>query len=357
MNSQDQYHADVIWLSRLVEWGNRYTSSAFLSGLLIAGWVPIVATIIAVDPGEADRMFLIGQILACLMVVVGPFDVWYFDQKLLPAFFRSADDRLTPTANSTLSDLSRKYDRYYAHYWWANVAIWVVLVLGVFIVSQSYFAAQGITTLVERGSYLVFFLFWLLIAGLRTHAALITVLAVKEFAEQAELDVEPLHPDGLGGLSTVGELAIQVTLINSLGSFALPLSFELASEVAFGYFVYVGVLLFILNNVALFAYPTYKMNRRAQQIREQALEENKARIRELEAKLAIPADEDGDEVSIRENQLIQMEIQRARQEFRDNQNVQLYPLSISIITKLVSSILLPIFFILFDIFISDYISV
>lgn len=355
MGVQEQYHADVIWLSRLVEWGKQYTNSALLSGLCVAGWIPVAATTVAVDPGEADRIFLVGQILACLMVVIGPFDVWYFDQKLLPGFFHAADDRLTPTADSTLSELSRRYDRYYARYWWANVAVWVVLVLGVFVVSQSYFEAQGITTLVEKGAYLVFFVFWLVIAGLRTHAALITVLAVKAFAEEAELDVEPLHPDGLGGLSTVGELAIQVTVINSLGSFALPLSFELASEAAFGYFVYVGVFLFILNNVALFAYPTYKMNRRAQEIRERALEENKERIRELEAQLAIPED-DGD-VSVKENQLLQMEIQRARQEFRDNQNVQLYPLSISIITKLVSSIILPILFILFDIFVSDLIAV
>jgi len=348
---QQQYHADVIWLSRIVEWGRQYTGSAFLSGLLTAGWIPVLATVIAVDPAEADRLFLIGQILACLMVVIGPFDVWYFDQKLLPGFFKSADERLTPTDDPTLSELSKKYDRYYARYWWATVAVWVVLVLGVFVVSQSYFEAQGITTLVEKGAYLVFFVFWLLIAGLRTHAALITVLAVKAFAEKAELDVEPLHPDGLGGLSTVGELAIQVTLINSLGSFALPLSFELAAEVEFGYFVYVGVFLFILNNVALFAYPTYKMNRRAQQIRKQALEENKQRIRELEAKLEIP-DEQND-ISVKEHQLLQMEIQRARQEFRDNQNVQLYPLSINIIAKLVSSIILPVFFILFDVFVSD----
>lgn len=355
MASQETYHADVIWLSRIVEWGRQYTDSALLSALLTAGWIPVVATVVAVDYGEAGRLFLIGQTLACLMVVIGPYDVWYFDQKLLPRFFQSADERLTPTDDPTLSELSRKYDRYYARYWWAIVAVWVVLVLGVFVVSQSYLEAQGITTLVEKGAYLVFFLFWLLIAGLRTHAALITVLAVKSFAEEARLDVEPLHPDGLGGLSAVGELAIQVTLINSLGSFALPLSFELASEVAFGYFVYVGVFLFILNNVALFAYPTYKMNRRAQQVRERALEENKERIRELEAKLTIPEDES--DVSIKEHQLLQMEIQRARQEFRDNQNVQLYPLSISIITKLISSIILPILFILFDIFISDLIAV
>lgn len=353
MNSAQEYHSDVIWLSEIVEWGRQYTHSTILSAILTTGWIPIATTIVAVDLGEADRIFLIGQSLACLMVVIGPVDVWYFDQKLLPEFFQKADRRLTPTNDTTLAGLSKKYDRYYARYWWANVAIWVVLVLGVFVVSQSYFEAQGMTTGVEKVAYLGFFIYWLVIAGLRTHAALITVLAIKSFAEEAELDIEPLHPDGLGGLSTVGELAIQVTLIMSLGSLALPLSFELASEVAFGYFVYIGVFLFILNLIALFAYPTYKMNRRAQQIREEALTENKERIRELEEKLAIP--EEQDDVDVENHQLLQMEIQRARQEFRDNQNVQLYPLSISIIARLVSSVILPILFIIFDIFISDLI--
>ena len=51
MKTSEQYHADVIWLSRLVEWGSKHTGSAFLSGLLFAGWIPVVATVIAVDPG------------------------------------------------------------------------------------------------------------------------------------------------------------------------------------------------------------------------------------------------------------------------------------------------------------------
>ena len=350
MGYSEQYHADVIWLSRLVEWGRRYTNSAFLAGLLTAGWIPVAATAIAIDPSETTRLFLIGQILACFIVVIGPFDVWYFDQKLLPGLFQKADNILTPTSDPTLANLSRKYDRYYARYWWLNVSAWAVLVLGVFIVSQSYFEAQGIRTGVERAAYLVFFLYWLTIVGLRSHAALITVLAIRSFAENATLDIDPLHPDGLGGLGTVGELAIQVTLIISLGSFALPLSFRLASEVAFGLFVYLGVFLFIVLLVLLFAYPTYKMNRRAQTIRENALEENKRRIRDLEQRLTLPHEED--EISLRENQLLQLEIQRARQEFRDNQNVQLYPLSVSIITRLGSSIILPILFIVFDIYVS-----
>lgn len=150
MDSAQDYHSDVIWLSKIVEWGRQYTHSTILSAILTTGWIPIATTIIAVDLGEADRIFLIGQSLACLMVVTGPFDVWYFDQKLLPEFFQKADRRLTSTNDTTLAGLSKKYDRYYARYWWANVAIWVVLVLGVFVVSQSYFEAQGITTGVEN---------------------------------------------------------------------------------------------------------------------------------------------------------------------------------------------------------------
>ena len=377
----DPYHEKAVWLSRLVNRGRQVTGSPFLAGLMVGGWIPVVATLVSVDAGEASRLFLVGQWLACLMVVVGPFDVWYFDERLLPGFFREVDEVLTPSDDETSRSLAERYDTYYATYWWVNVGMWAVLVLGVFVVSQPYLLEQGITTPVERAASLCFFLYWLTIVGLRSHAAIVTVLAIRAFAENATLDIDPLHPDGLGGLSAVGDLAIQVTLIISLGSFALPLSFQLASEVAFGGFVYAGVGLFVLLIALNFLYPTYKMNRRAQSIRERLLEQNRRRIRQLEAELAVPANiserfdsaerADGtDSVSersegepaapaeklgpdsVRENELVQLEIQRARREFRDHQNVQLYPLSIGIITRLASSILLPICFILFEFFIS-----
>ena len=376
----DPYHEKAVWLSRLVNRGRRITGSPFLAGLMIGGWIPVVATLVAVDPGEASRLFLVGQWLACLMVVVGPFDVWYFDERLLPGFFEEVDEVLTPSDDETSRSLAKRYDTYYATYWWVNVGVWAVLVLGVFVVSQPYLLEQGITTPVERAASLCFFIYWLTIVGLRSHAAIVTVLAIRAFAENATLDIDPLHPDGLGGLSAVGDLAIQVTLIISLGSFALPLSFQLASEVAFGGFVYAGVGLFVLLIALNFLYPTYKMNRRAQSIRERLLEQNRRRIRRLEAELAVPADirersgstdpvdntdasepSDADTAasaaelgpdSVRENELVQLEIQRARREFRDHQNVQLYPLSVGIITRLASSILLPICFILFEFFIS-----
>lgn len=353
--THQEYDTNAIWVSRLVERGRRVVDQPILAALLVGGWVPVVATLVALDTGAASTTFLVGQVLAALMVVSGPFDVWYFDQRLLPGFFQDADEVLTAADDTVATDLAAQFDRLYGRYWPASVAVWVVLVLAVFIVGQEYFASQGIDTVVERGAYLVFFIYWLTVVGLRSHAALVTVLAIRSFAEQATLDLDPLHPDGLGGLGTVGELAIQTTVVISLGSLALPLSFQIAAHVRYGGFVYAGVALFVLLVAANFFYPTYKMNRRAQQLRERLLDEHRVRIRNLEARLATPADAgDADEATVRENELLQLEIQRARREFRDHQQVQLYPLSIGIITRLVSSILLPIFFILFELFVTDF---
>lgn len=353
MSETPSYDTNAIWVSRLVERGSAAVGRPILAALLVGGWVPVVATLVAVDPAEATTGFLVGQALAALMVVSGPFDVWYFDQRLLPGFFRDADEVLTAADDAVATDLAARFDRLYGRYWPASIAVWVVLVLAVFVVGQEYFASQGITTAVERGAYLVFFIYWLTVVGLRSHAAVVTVLAIRAFAEHATLDLDPLHPDGLGGLGTVGELAIQTTVVVSLGSLALPLSFQIAAHVRYGGLVYAGVALFVLLVAANFLYPTYKMNRRAQQLRERLLDEHRARIRELERRLAAPVD-DPDEATVRENELLQLEIQRARREFRDHQQVQLYPLSIGIITRLVSSILLPIFFILFELFVTDF---
>lgn len=224
-----------------------------------------------------------------------------------------------------------------------------------------HFRAQGITALVERGTYLGFFCYWLLFAGLRSHGGLVTVLVIRAFAERVTLDVDPLHPDGLGGLSTVGTVAIRMTLIISLGSLALPLSFQIANQIQYETVVYIGVALFVLLVALNFLYLTYKVNRRAQKLREQMLDAHRERIRKLEDRLALLAEEGAeslpdDELAETDDELLELEIRRARREFEDYQSVQLYPLSIGIITRLISSILLPILFILFELFITGSLS-
>lgn len=44
------------------------------------------------------------------------------------------------------------------------------------------------------------------------------------------MEIDPLHPDGLGGLSSVGYVAIRTTLLFSAGSLFIPILFRLAPE-------------------------------------------------------------------------------------------------------------------------------
>jgi hypothetical protein len=352
-----EYNATSLWVSRIVDRTRRYVGRPSIAAFVTMGWIPIACSVVALDPSEASTAFLVGQALACLMVVPAPFDVWYYDERLLPQFFQDIQLITAESDYDKLERLATRYDTYYSTYWWASTLVWVVLVLTVFVVGQDYFQAQGITTLVERGAYLGFFCYWLLFAGLRSHGGLITVFVIYAFAEGVELDVDPLHPDGLGGLSTVGTFAIRMTVITSLGSLALPLSFQIANHIAYAEVVYVGVGLFVLLVALNFLYPTYKVNRRAQDLREEMLDAHRERIRKLEDRLALRATENGtdlpdDDLAETDDELLELEIRRARREFDDYQSVQLYPLSIGIITRLASSILLPVLFILFELFIT-----
>jgi len=352
-----EYNTTSLWVSRIVDWGSRYVGRPSVAALVTMGWIPIACTVVAIDLSEASTAFVVGQTLACLMVVPAPFDVWYYDERLLPTFFDDIELITTEDDYGTLRELAERYDTYYSRYWWASTAVWVVLVLLVFVIGQSYFRAQGITTVVERGAYLGFFCYWLVFAGLRSHGGLVTTLVIRSFAEEVSLDVDPLHPDGLGGLSTVGTFAIRMTVITSLGSLALPLSFQIANHIQYESVVYVGVALFVLLVALNFVYPTYKVNRRAQELRERMLDVHRERIRKLEDRLALLAREEeadlpNDDLAETNDELLELEIRRARREFEDYQSVQLYPLSIGIITRLVSSLLLPILFILFELFIT-----
>jgi len=352
-----EYNATSLWVSRVVDWARGHLGHPALAALCTMGWIPVACSVVAVDPGEAGTAFLVGQALACLMVVSAPYDVWYYDERLFPQFFEDIE-RITAESNyDTLQALATQYDQYYSRYWWVSTLVWVGLVLTVFVIGQGYFQSQGITGPIERAAYFGFFCYWLLFAGIRSHGALITVLVIRSFAERVQLDVDPLHPDGLGGLSTVGTFAIRMTVITSLGSLALPLSFQIAANIQYESVVYAGVALFVLLVGLNFVYPTYKVNRRAQDLRERMLDTHRERIRTLENRLAVLAngDESGlpdDHLADTDDELLELEIRRARREFEDYQSVQLYPLSIGIITRLVSSILLPVFFILFELLIT-----
>ena len=117
-----------------------------------------------------------------------------------------------------------------------------------------------------------------------------------------------------------------------------------------GAVVYFGFGIYLLVIAFSFIYPTAKINRRAQALREDHLEEYRSKIRQLESELAtIETEEQVDRKEIG----LRMEIERARKEFQDFRNVRLYPLSLGILTRLASSVLLPILITVIEFFISS----
>lgn len=343
-----------IWVSSIVEQVRQVVDSPVLASILGIGWIPIALTVAAIDVLEATPLFVVTQSLAALMVVFGPFDVWYYDERLLPGFFDRASEIVAPGQDELLREMATKYERRFARYWWVVVVPWTALVLMVFFVSDGYLASQGITSPVAYWSYFGFFTYWGIFSGLGFHGGITTVLAIREFAETVELSIDPLHPDGLGGLSQIGHFAIRTTLILSTGALALPLSFQLAAEIGLSEPVYLGVGLYVVLIAGIFLYPTFRVNQRAQALRESILDEYRTRIREMESRLDDQMEEVESDAALRENQTLQMEIQRVRREFGDYRNVQLYPLSIGILIQLLSSLLLPILFILFEMMLAQY---
>lgn len=343
-----------IWVSSIVERVRNTVNEPVIASVLAIGWVPIALTVLAIDISEATPLFIVVHSLSALMVVFGPFDVWYYDERLLPGFFDRASEIAAPGQEELLTRMAAKYDEGFATYWWIVTLPWTALVLLVFFVSDAYLASQGITDPVAYWSYFGFFAYWGLFSGLGFHGGVTTVLAIREFAERVDLSIDPLHPDGLGGLSQIGQFAIRTALILSTGGLALPLSFQIAAEIGLSEPVYLGVGLYLILIAGIFFYPTYKVNKRAQALRESTLDAYRNRIREMESRLDDQMKTVPDDAALRENQSLQMEIRRVRREFRDYRNVQLYPLSVGIFVQLLSSLLLPIFFILFEMLLAQY---
>lgn len=188
------------------------------------------------------------------------------------------------------------------------------------------------------------------LSGLGLFSVAVTIHTIWEVSN-LELHIEPLHPDGLGGLSVFGDFSIASTLLISNGALAIPLSFDMVTSDLGSVIVYAGVGLYILFIILSFVYPTYRINRKAQALREEHLDQFRSKIRRLETELSENTQEADSSLHDLE---LRLEIDRIRKEFQNYRDVRLYPLSIGIVIRLASSVLLPIGFTLFDIFLPRF---
>lgn len=345
MQQQDTYTGHSIWVSDLVEFlGQRLPIPTVPAALLTLGLIPYLLTAVffRLAGGPHDPALIAAQSSAAVVAAVGPVLIWHYDERVFPRFILEVEEVVTD--RTALVETIDHYERLFADQYWITTSLWTVFVVAVFLTNLSFLESLGVTGLGDPALfvYVLFALWWGILTGIGFHGAIVTVLCIRAVGD-LDLTIDPLHPDGLGGLSTIGYFSIRATIMISVGSFAFPLGFAVASEGNFQSIVYVGVVCYIGVILGSFIYPTLYVNRRAQAIREAILDEKRSQIKELKQQMSVNSAEG--ELSELETQL---KIQTIREDFRQYERVSLYPLSISILTRLASSILLPIVFIVLE---------
>lgn len=118
--------------------------------------------------------------------------------------------------------------------------------------------------------------------------------------------------------------------------------------------VYLGVGLSLVPIAGIFSYRTDKSNKRAQALRESTLDAYRNRLREMESRLDSRTKTVPDDAAPGENQSLQVGVRRVRRAFRNYRNAQPSPLSAGILIQPLSSLLLSIRFILFEMPLAQY---
>lgn len=347
MTSGDQETGGGIWVTRFINsLDEMLPTGPVLSGLLTVGLVPlfITAVFFGLIGAEATADVLLEQLLAATVTVIGPVFVWHYDERIFPTFAEQTTSVVADDAQ--LYAIVEKYERFFSQRSWLTTLPWAVVVLAVLVANLGFFRSLGVAGYGDPAflTYVLFGVWWAVVTGIGLHGAITTILCIREVG-QLELDIDPLHPDELGGLSNIGYFAIRTTMMNSIGSLTLPLAFTIAAEGGFEQVVYLAVFIYIGFILLSFVYPTFYVNRRAQEVREGVLEAKRQEIRELQRQMTSNGERSSTGLGDVE---LQLQIQTLRDDFDDYSSVNLYPLSVSILSRLASSLLFPIGFMLLE---------
>lgn len=290
--------------------------------------------------------FVYASALGLLWVNLAPCLIWYYDERVLPSFFLHLSE-LVPDRDRR-EDLAERYNRFFAGHR-LSVSLFVTGgAVTMVLVSEPALRSQG---MVGPGEVFLWttYAYAVYIGVVLGHGLVgpvTTVLLVREVA-QHELEIDPLHPDNLGGLSTVGYIAINTTLLFSSFSLFLPLFFYFSSAGGVSTVIFAIAAIYISIVLVLFVYPTAIVNRRAQEYRDSVLEELRGQHAELERELDSSDRNEMAELNTR------LELQRVQRSYDNYNSVSLYPLQIGILTRLLGSIVLPLLFLIIEIYLPD----
>jgi hypothetical protein len=338
-----------IWVTRWIErLADRAGARPAVVGLVGFGAVPvgISAAFFALAGAASTPAFVVAHTLATLVAVVGTPAIRYWERAVFARFVERTesivDDR------EAFGEIAERYGRLFRRRYWTTTAVWTALVVGVVALNVEFFRTLGVSGYADPAfwAYVAFGVWFGLITGIGFHGAFVTVGCIRTVG-RLEFEIEPLHPDGVGGLRSIGSFAIWTTMLISLGSLTLPLAFLMAAAGGFTPLVYVAIAAYTATIVVSFVYPTAYVYRKAQRIRAEELERRRERIRALQRETeTLPEGEAGNQQRELREATKRLEIQRLRDEFDEYRSVSLYPLSGAILLRLFSSVLLPLGFLL-----------
>lgn len=336
-----------IWVTTSISrLSNSIGVGPILAGVATIGMVPVAisAAYFALTWGEWTTTFLISHALAALVVVVAPPAIHYWETAVFSRFVEETE--LIVDDPERFRGIVDRYRDAFRRRYWVTSGIWAALVVGVVALNIEFFRTVGVSGFADPAlwTYLAFGAWFGLITGIGFHGAFVTVLCVREVSG-LEFEIEPLHPDGVGGLRSIGSFAIWTTMLVSLGSLTLPLAFLMAAEGGFTPLVYLAVAAYTLTIMVSFIYPTTHVYRKAKRIRTEELERRRHQIRQLQADTTelLEADIPDQRQDLREATK-RLEIQRLRDEYDEYRSVSLYPLSSDILVRLFFSVFLPVVF-------------
>jgi hypothetical protein len=334
-----------IWLTRLAMPIIRHSPLPSAPTIIFTlGMVPAVLFLtfyyLIIETATIEFFYLMG--LATLIGVIGPYFLYRYDTVVFPKFINRVKIVTPDDDNKQINRIGMKYKSFFVNKYYYIVLPWTLLGLATMRINISYFKKLGVESYADPIfiPYLLLVVIGGIVTGIGLHMALTTVLCIREVGN-LNFTIDPLHPDGLGGLSAVGYFAISSTTLFSIGSLGLPFAFDIASSSGLTLIVYFLVIVYIGTVVFSFVYPTLYINRRAKKIRREMLKDKRKQIRLFHEKI-MNAKEETD-VGLLETKLATL-----RNEYDEYENVNLYPMSPSILSKLISSIMLPLLFLLIE---------
>lgn len=292
--------------------------------------------------------FVYASALGLLWVNLAPCLIWYYDERVLPTFFVHLSELVSDETKRR--ELAERYNEFFATHR-LSVSLFVAgSAVTIVYVSEPALRSQG---MVGSGSVFLWttYAYAIYIGSVLGHGLVgpITTIRLVRELTQYELEIDPLHPDNLGGLSTVGYISINTTLLFSSFSLFLPLLFYFSSAGGVTTVIFGITGLYILIIFVSFVYPTAIVNRRAQEYRDSVLEDLRQQYAELEREIH---GHDDDKLSELNRQL---ELQRVQRNYENYNSVNLYPLQLGILTRLAGSVVLPILFMIIEIYLPNLI--